>query len=211
MRPIDIGMDSFAKEGQDRLAQRLIGEKGYFLDVGCDYPRQNNNTYLLERLGWTGILVDINGGRIRECKRERSSLSFQIDCAKFTRDEWVRLLESSHAPQIIDYMSVDVDGACSSFIKNFPFDRYEFKLMTYETDCYTAGVTRKNAAMTVLRQYPQYALLLENAQLDGGWVWEDWWVNEKYMDFKKYYAKNLYWLSFLKMLESSTPVWKMFL
>jgi len=35
-----------------------FAREGFFIEVGANDPRQNSLTYLLERLGWTGMLVD---------------------------------------------------------------------------------------------------------------------------------------------------------
>ena len=35
-------------------------EKGVYIDVGCNHPVYNNNTYLLNKKGWQGINIDID-------------------------------------------------------------------------------------------------------------------------------------------------------
>ncbi|MDC0876370.1 FkbM family methyltransferase [Candidatus Pelagibacter sp.] len=35
-------------------------KKGFYLDVGCQHPISNNNTYLLFKRGWNGINVDLD-------------------------------------------------------------------------------------------------------------------------------------------------------
>ena len=42
------------------------------------------------------------------------------------------LLERSNAPQTIDYMSLDIEGAEWLALRDFPFDRYRFRCMTIE-------------------------------------------------------------------------------
>ena len=42
------------------------------------------------------------------------------------------LLDELHSPQTIEYMSLDVEGAESMVMKDFPFEKYQFKLMTIE-------------------------------------------------------------------------------
>ena len=34
-----------------------LAREGFFIEVGANDPRQNSLTYILERLGWTGMLV----------------------------------------------------------------------------------------------------------------------------------------------------------
>jgi FkbM family methyltransferase len=34
--------------------------KGIYVDVGCNHPIQNNNTYLLHKRGWEGVNIDLD-------------------------------------------------------------------------------------------------------------------------------------------------------
>jgi hypothetical protein len=44
----------------------------------------------------------------------------------------IETLERFHAPSVIDYFSLDVEGAEYYVMKDFPFDRYTMKVMTIE-------------------------------------------------------------------------------
>ena len=48
--------------GEDIKIARLFpnGKKGTYLDLGCFHPIRQNNTYLLHKLGWSGINIDLN-------------------------------------------------------------------------------------------------------------------------------------------------------
>lgn len=35
-------------------------KQGTFVDIGCNHPVENNNTYLFYRLGWRGLCIDAN-------------------------------------------------------------------------------------------------------------------------------------------------------
>ena len=35
-------------------------KKGFFVDVGCNHPVYNNNTYLMYKKGWRGINIDLD-------------------------------------------------------------------------------------------------------------------------------------------------------
>ena len=35
-------------------------KKGFFIDIGCHHPFKANNTFLLYKLGWSGINIDLN-------------------------------------------------------------------------------------------------------------------------------------------------------
>ena len=39
-------------------------EKGFYIDVGCQNPIKNNNTYLLYKKGWEGINIDLDEDNI---------------------------------------------------------------------------------------------------------------------------------------------------
>ena len=48
--------------GEDKKIIKLFdkNKKGIYLDVGCFHPIRQNNTYLLNKLGWSGINIDLN-------------------------------------------------------------------------------------------------------------------------------------------------------
>ena len=45
----------------------------------------------------------------------------------------VDVLQAHQAPRIIDYLSLDVEGGELQVLKDFPFERYVFRVMTIET------------------------------------------------------------------------------
>ena len=48
--------------GIDNLIQQIFKsqKKGIYIDIGCGHPIKNNNTYLLNKKGWSGINVDLD-------------------------------------------------------------------------------------------------------------------------------------------------------
>ncbi len=48
--------------GEDKKIIKLFhkNKKGIYLDVGCFHPIRQNNTYLMYKLGWKGINIDLN-------------------------------------------------------------------------------------------------------------------------------------------------------
>ena len=48
--------------GEDKKIIKLFDKdkKGIYVDVGCFHPIRQNNTYLMHRLGWSGINIDLN-------------------------------------------------------------------------------------------------------------------------------------------------------
>ena len=53
---------SFSLTSVDLLVSYIFKnkKKGVFIDVGCNHPVYNNNTYLLYKKGWRGINVDLD-------------------------------------------------------------------------------------------------------------------------------------------------------
>ena len=53
---------SYSFGGCDLLINYIFKNqsKGFYIDVGCQNPIANNNTYLLHKKGWKGINIDLN-------------------------------------------------------------------------------------------------------------------------------------------------------
>lgn len=126
-------MKSYAQSGQDLFAFNACGQKtdGTFVDIGCNDPVINNNTYALELLGWTGVCVDI----------ERFDYSGRkVKFVKADATQIIHPLESfilQHKGRI-DYLSVDADDATFDCLERLvPF--YKFGCITVEHDVYRVG------------------------------------------------------------------------
>ena len=52
--------NTWSFEGQDGILNSLFRfrKKGFFVDVGCNHPFLNNNTYFFYKKGWRGIGID---------------------------------------------------------------------------------------------------------------------------------------------------------
>ena len=64
---------SYSFGGCDLLIDYIFKSKknGVYLDVGCQHPVSNNNTYLLYKRGWSGINIDLDPKNIRLFNLER--------------------------------------------------------------------------------------------------------------------------------------------
>ena len=53
---------SYSYGGIDALVANIFKnqKKGFYVDVGCGHPIKNNNTYLLNKLNWFGINIDLD-------------------------------------------------------------------------------------------------------------------------------------------------------
>ena len=53
---------SYSYGGVDSLVSNIFKNQknGFYLDIGCGHPIKNNNTYLLNKKGWSGINIDLD-------------------------------------------------------------------------------------------------------------------------------------------------------
>tara|TARA_B110001450_G_scaffold217050_1_gene210860 strand:- start:972 stop:1670 length:699 start_codon:yes stop_codon:yes gene_type:complete len=53
---------SYSYGGIDALINNIFKKQsfGFYVDVGCNHPIKNNNTYLLYKKGWHGINIDVD-------------------------------------------------------------------------------------------------------------------------------------------------------
>jgi|TARA_B110000238_G_scaffold200102_1_gene249077 FkbM family methyltransferase len=65
----------FSFSGVDIILEKIFMHqpKGIYIDVGCQHPIKNSNTYLLFKKGWEGINVDLDKDNIELFKRSRSN------------------------------------------------------------------------------------------------------------------------------------------
>ena len=58
--PILWEKSTFAQAGEDIIIFDLLNRKsaGTYIDIGCHHPFRNSNTYLLYKMGWSGICID---------------------------------------------------------------------------------------------------------------------------------------------------------
>lgn len=56
----------FSFSGVDILIENIFRnqKKGFYIDVGCQHPIKNNNTYILHKRGWYGINIDLDKDNI---------------------------------------------------------------------------------------------------------------------------------------------------
>ena len=60
-RKIKTKQTSYSLTGIDLIIKYMLKKKdGFYIDIGCNHPVFNNNTYLLSKEGWSGINIDID-------------------------------------------------------------------------------------------------------------------------------------------------------
>lgn len=72
----------FPPEAEDRLKEEFFaGERGFFVDVGANDPKNMSQSWLLEQRGWRGVLVEPQPRLAQKLKENRSAAVFACACS----------------------------------------------------------------------------------------------------------------------------------
>lgn len=171
--------ESCSQAGQDRFVYELLIKTqlrpvGAFLDIGSGHPVKNNNTIALERLGWSGLLVDISehAGQINHSLRKSP---FICGDASNTNWEELRITYGHDIPALVDYLSLDVDADTLATLRALPLARVRFRVLTIEHDAYRRGDGPRTAMREILTAH-HYDLVCRDVCIKGR-PFEDWWVD----------------------------------
>jgi hypothetical protein len=158
----DQGMNDFIPHGQafqDKFAAEIIGHTGTFLDIGASHPIELSNTYALEQLGWTGVLVECNPEHVALLQSQRASRVIAQDAIRI---DWRKELQIP----VMDYLSLDVDESSFFALQNILFTGPRFRCMTVEHDAYKHGVERRDAMVNLLESQ-DYMILCKDVCHEG--------------------------------------------
>lgn len=174
------GMEIFSSNYQDLAVLNLFNRKkgGWYLEVGAQDPIKRNNTYTLEiNDAWFGVSFEIDPEYAAFFNRARRNPCVQADA---TTVDYRAILESMHAPRVIDYLQIDIDppDASLAVLHNMPFEHYEFSFITFEHDAYQFGSEVADRQRDFLLA-KGYVLLAKDVTQDGHPI-EDWWVSDAY-------------------------------
>lgn len=80
-------METYSQFGEDRIIFDLFLKKndGYFVEIGAHHPYELSQTWLLEKNGWRGILIEPIPHLARELRAKRK-LSKVFECAVSSLD-----------------------------------------------------------------------------------------------------------------------------
>jgi hypothetical protein len=172
----------YSQAAQDRFVnevlikpERMFG--GTFLDIGCCHPSELSNTLALELRGWHGTLVDVDPGAIEMCRELRKSPAILADATALDFTDYVE--------PVVDYLSLDVDGATLATLENLMRSKVQFRVITIEHDAYRFG-NAPRAAMRRILQQKGYELICADVSSTEGLPFEDWWVFPPLMKTKEY-------------------------
>lgn len=164
-----ISQDEFV----DLLLYNILDKKdhGFYLEIGAGEPVNINNTYYLEKKhGWTGVSIDITVGLDKLWYSFRKNPLLIEDA---TKANYVSILETF--PQVIDYLTLDIDGYYDLVLQKIPLNDYIFKIITIEHDFYKYGDTFRERERKILSGLGYYLLCPDVSRI--GFSYEDWWIH----------------------------------
>tara|TARA_R110002020_G_scaffold181315_2_gene376111 strand:+ start:2111 stop:2872 length:762 start_codon:yes stop_codon:yes gene_type:complete len=195
---------SYSQSFQDIFVASVMGEKkrGTYLELGCSYPVEINNTYLLEsEYDWTGVSIDIDPKRTKVFEQSRKNTVVTLDAGLVDYDDLLSQYDDNH----VDYLQFDVDDnpVTLKVLKDIDFSKYDFSVITFEHNTYADGMSPDfpRGSCNALKDYFKsimdkhgYVLVAEdvcNMTYDD--PFEDWYINPKYVDeenWKRFESKS---------------------
>lgn len=129
------GWQGLCVEANDAFYRRLTANRHCICIHACLYDRDGEVDFLESAAS--------AGGIVREFSRQHTDFVQRVH-APPTDDagNWITvpkttralasLLDEHHAPDIIDYWSLDTEGSELAILASFPFDRYAVRVLTVE-------------------------------------------------------------------------------
>jgi hypothetical protein len=198
---------SYAQSGQDVFAYFICGtDSGTFLDIGASNPTSNNNSYGLERKGWSGIAIDNCADYAKHYVGVRKTPLTVMDMIQVHWNSFIA--ENPVLQNVVDYLSFDIDEASLPVLRKFPFDKIRFRAVTIEHDAYRLGDAVR-LEMRKIFQGAGYELIAADVvvyymwnecpqavALKGYLPFEDWYVRPDLVDMSianRFRSDNKLW------------------
>ena len=108
---------SFSQTGIDLILNNIFKNQklGFYIDIGCNHPIYNNNTYLLFKKGWNGINIDLDKDCIKLFNIFRNK-DININCA-LSSSEGIRDLYFYHNKSPINTLDKKISDRHDNKVK----------------------------------------------------------------------------------------------
>lgn len=173
------------KENKSQIFQDIFAvinkesKDGTYLELGASVPVHHNNTWLLEKLGWDGVSIEIEGNLVSEFSKERKNKIILDNTYWHDYDKTISDLcsgrEMSDGKYVVDYLSVDVCGYNIDVLYKIPFKLAKFRCITFEHDCYRDGNYTKEQSREYMKSLG-YKLVGEDIKYNSKNSFEDWYI-----------------------------------
>lgn len=181
------------------LADRFVAhctnfkQKSHFLELGSRHPKENNNSYILEKsLGWSGIMVDRENTYEEEYKIQRpNSVAIIKDATKIN---YKKVFEENNFPSELGFFQLDLEVRDNTALKTLlkideeVLNNYTFATITMEHDIYTGlenAVQTRSQSRKLLNARGYYCVfedILDPPNVCVDYPYEDWWVHPDLVD-----------------------------
>lgn len=156
---------------------------GKYLEIGANDPLTFNNTFVLEKyFGWQGISIDyFDDYRPAWTEHRPNSIFRAMDAMRVDYESL--LLSTYPGVDTLDYLQVDIEPSLHTLIalKRIPFEKYQFRTITFETDLYRDGDQARNESREFLLKFG-YELVAGDVLHQHRHPYEDWWVHPDLVD-----------------------------
>jgi FkbM family methyltransferase len=203
----------YSQAGQDKWIFEIFNfndnSPGYFLDIGAYDGVNASNSFLLEQLGWNGICVEPNLEEFNKLNQVRKCIKYNVAVNNYdgycvfegegqggaiiedtNKQNNIRcltvetILKQCKSPKIIEYVSIDVEGAEMKVLEKIPFNEYEIITMTVEHNAYANGPELRNEIYNFLTPLGYTCVHEATAPHFGQMVnFESWYMLTKYLPF----------------------------
>ena len=173
----------FSDAKQDEFVDLIFKHNnvGNFIDIGACDAKNSNNSYHFAQKGWKGICVEIERGYADSYLTRPNTTLLNQDALAI---DWNYMLNAVFGDSEINYLSIDIDTLSLDFLKIFPFDQKNPKVITIEHDAYIYGDLYKEEQRQILNSRG-YKLLFGDVFVEQpgfkrkNCSFEDWWISSE--------------------------------
>jgi FkbM family methyltransferase len=120
----EFGWSGICVEPDPQLFEELRRNRRCVCEAACLYDGSTDVTFMAGARGWGGVVDHLEARKRPHWGPGRPMKMRTVTLAS--------LLEEHHAPAVIDYLSLDTEGSEYLILKNFPFDRFRFRVVSIE-------------------------------------------------------------------------------
>ena len=175
---------NYSQALQDMFVLSMLDgkENGTYIEVGSARPFSGNNTALLEtQFNWKGFSLDIDSKEVEEFNGSRKNKCILQDA---TKADFNALIHEHKLGKTIDYLQLDVEPAENTYkvLTAIPFDKYKFRVITYEHDHYADRSLDYRELSRKFLKDKGYVMVVGDIAPDMNSNFEDWWVHPDLVD-----------------------------